>query len=345
MTLEQILAISISLIILSALLTGFIRRLSIKGRFIDIPNERSSHKTPIPKGGGVSIVLILNCTIMALFFYGKIELDLFISMLVGLFIVSLIGFIDDCKSLSILIRAFSYMLASIFSLYVIGGFLSVSINNYYFNLGSFGFVLGTIFMVWMTNLYNFMDGTDGLAGIQTICVSFFCGLLLYFSSHFYLGLILICLASATIGFLCWNWPPAKIFMGDVGSCAIGFLFGLLAIYTEKKGIVSISVWLILLAPFFGDATYTLLKRMINGEKWYKAHNSHAYQKLYQIGLSHRKLAVRLMVVNITVVWPLAYFAYSYKNIEFAMLLSAYCVIGMIWLAVQNKHQKIKMISS
>jgi Fuc2NAc and GlcNAc transferase len=134
-------------------------------------------------------------------------------------------------------------------------------------------------------------------------------------------------------------------MGDVGSCTLGFLFGLLAIYTEKKGMIPIGVWIILLAPFIGDATFTLFKRIINREKWYEAHNSHAYQKLYQLGISHSKLATGLLITNIIVIWPFAYFAYSYKNIEFIMLISSYGILSIIWLIVQNKYKEYKITSS
>jgi Fuc2NAc and GlcNAc transferase len=275
-----------------------------------------------------------------LFFNHEIDSDISKSLLIGLSLVAIVGFIDDYKNLPISVRAVAYVLAAVCSVHLIGGVSALSINNYQLQLNEFGCFLAVLFIVWITNLYNFMDGTDGLASIQTICVALFCGVLLYLSVNISYAILLFCLVASTIGFLYWNWSPAKIFMGDVGSCTIGFLFALLSLYTEKLGILSLSVWLILLAPFIGDATFTLFKRIVNKEKWYKAHNSHAYQRLYQSGFSHSQLAKGLLGTNITIVWPLAYFAYLYKNLELVSLLSSYCIIGIIWLVVQNKTKNI-----
>jgi glycosyltransferase WbpL len=333
--------LSVVILIVSAILTGFIRQISINRKFYDIPNERSSHDTPTPKGGGIPIVFIFLMTILCLFYYKMIEQDLFMSMLIGTSIVSVIGFLDDYKNLPIVIRAISYVIATVFSLYILGGLSSVSINNHFINLGDIGLFLSILLIVWFINLYNFMDGTDGFAAIQTICVSLFCGLIFYALSNKSLGIILLFLAFSSAGFLYWNWAPAKIFMGDVGSCAIGFIFGLLSIYSEKEGSISIWIWLIVLAPFIGDATFTLLRRIFNKEKWYKAHNSHAYQKLHQSGLSHGKLAILLLIFNVILIWPFAYIAHVYKNYELVMLIASYCSVGVIWLLVQNKNKVIK----
>jgi len=329
--------------IISSLITYFIRWFTLKNNILDISNNRSSHDIPTPKGGGISIVTILFGTLIVLKSFNIIESPFFNSALIGLGIVAFIGIIDDFKSLPISIRAISYIIASTLSVYLIGGFSNLSINHYSFNFIHSGFILSVLFIVWLTNLYNFMDGTDGFAGIQTICVSIFSGLLLYFSIQPSYAILLFCLAASTVGFLYWNWAPARIFMGDVGSCTIGFLFGLLSIYTVKIEIVAISVWLILLAPFICDATYTLLKRIANREKWYEAHNSHAYQKIYQMGVSHSKLAMGLLFMNLLVIWPIAYVAHTYNNLEFAMIILSYIVLGAIWLTVQVKYNKFKKV--
>ena len=339
MNLFILLSLLAAIAIVSSLITNFIRYVSIKNKLYDTPNDRSSHDIPIPKGGGLSIVLILLIAIGFLFFNHQIDSDISMSLLIGLSLVAVVGFIDDYKNLPVSIRALAYVLVAVLSIYLIGGVSALSINNYQLQLNEFGYLLAVLFVVWITNLYNFMDGTDGFAAIQTICVGLFCGVLLYLSANTSYAILLFCLVASTIGFLYWNWSPAKIFMGDVGSCTIGFLFGLLCVYTGKAEMLSISVWLILLAPFIGDATFTLFKRIINKEKWYKAHNSHAYQRLYQSDLTHSQLAIGLLGTNILIIWPFAYFAYSYKNLELVMLISSYCIIGIIWLLVQNKAQK------
>ena len=337
----NLLSLCVLLAIISNVITNYIRKMSIKNKLFDIPNDRSSHLAPKPKGGGVSIVSALILTIFVLFFYKLIDTDISMSLITGLSIISMVGLIDDFKNLPIVIRIIAYVVGAALSLYFIGRLSYLEINNYSFNLNYFGYILSILFVVWLINLYNFMDGTDGFAAIQTICVSLFCGLILYFSGHIPLAIIMFCTLSSTIGFLYWNWAPAKIFMGDVGSCSLGFLFGLFAIYTEKKGIISIGVWLILLTPFIVDATFTLLKRMINREKWYEAHNSHAYQKLYQLGISHSKLAIGLLVMNILLFWPLAYIANSNNNFEIILIVLSYLIMGLVWATVQLKYQKVK----
>ncbi len=345
MNLFKYILLLIFLAVISSLITDFVRRFSIKNKLFDIPNDRSSHDIPKPKGGGISIVLIMLGTVVVLSFFGMIKSDISMSMLVGLSIVAVVGLIDDYKDLPISIRTVSYFVAAVLSIYLIGGITSISISGYYFDLNHIGFFLSVLFLVWVTNLYNFMDGTDGFAAIQTICIGLFCGLLLYLIAETSYAIIMFCLVASTIGFLYWNWAPAKIFMGDVGSCTIGFLFGLLSLYMEKTGIISIAVWLILLSPFIVDSTLTLFKRIINKEKWYTAHNVHAFQKLHQSGLTHDKLAIGLLVLNLTVIWPIAWFAHLYKNVEFILLVSLYGILCIIWLVVQTKCKQTKTILS
>jgi glycosyltransferase WbpL len=340
MDIFMLLLLCVSFAIISSVITNCIRKMAIKNDLYDVPNQRSSHAVPIPKGGGASIVTLLMITIVTLSSLGLIEMDFSMSLIIGISIVAVIALIDDYKNLPILVRALAYIVAAMLAVFCIGGLSHISINDYNVQLNYFGYPLSVLCLVWLTNLYNFMDGTDGFAAIQTVCVGLFCGLLLLLSGQIPLSIILFCLVSSTIGFLYWNWSPAKIFMGDVGSCTIGFLFGLLLIYTVKTGLISMSVWLILLSPFIGDATYTLIKRILNREKWYKAHNSHAYQKIYQLGLSHSKLAISLLVINILVIWPIGYIANEYKSTEFAMLILAYTIIGVIWLIAQNKKLKV-----
>jgi Fuc2NAc and GlcNAc transferase len=339
MNLFNLFILSIIFIVTSVITTSIIRNFSIKNNLLDIPNERSSHRTPKPKGGGISIVGALIFTIVILFQYEMIASEITISMVIGLVIVSIVALINDYKNLSPLIRTVIYIISAGFSLYIIDGFESVVINNYSYNLGYIGYCLGILFLVWLTNLYNFMDGTDGFAATQTICVSLFCFYLFYLSNNIPFFIIMLCLVSTTIGFLFWNWSPAKIFMGDVGSCSIGFFFGLLSIYTENKGIISITVWVILLAPFIADATFTLIKRVVNNEKWYEAHNSHAYQKLHKHGISHSQIASCLFVINVAVIWPIAYFAHTYKNYELFMLILSYILTAFIWLIIQSKYRE------
>jgi Fuc2NAc and GlcNAc transferase len=336
------------ILIASIGITYCLYHLALKNDLLDIPNQRSSHTVPTPKGGGISIVVLLIITTGILFYFQMISREIMFSVITGLLIISIIGLIDDYKNLPIPIRLTGYTFGAIMALYFIGGVSSLFETDYDFfkccdiNISRFsdiGPFLAILYMLWLTNLYNFMDGVDGFAAIQTICVSLFCSFLFYFSGNYGFAVIMFCLVSATSGFLYWNWSPAKIFMGDVGSCSIGFFFGLFSIYTAKEGIVPISIWLILLAPFIGDATFTLIKRLINKEKWYEAHNTHAFQNLLQLGLSHRQLTLGLLLTNLLFIWPLAIFVQINQNYDLYIVLLAYILVWIVWFIAHLKNNQ------
>ena len=339
MNLLNLLFLSIIFIVISIILTNLIRKFSIKNNLLDIPNNRSSHYVPKPKGGGIAIIIPLIVTILVLFSNNMISIEITKSLIIGLILVAIIGLIDDYKSLPSSIRIIVYLISAGLSLYLIGGVKSISINEHSYYLGNIGYYLGILFLVWLTNLYNFMDGTDGFAAVQTLCVSVFCFFLFYLSNNDSFSIIMLCIASTTIGFLYWNWEPSKIFMGDVGSCTLGFFFGLFSIYSGNEGIISITVWIILLAPFIGDATFTLIKRIINNEKWYEAHNSHAYQKIHQFGFSHNRLASGLFIFNTCLIFPLAYFAHTKQKYELFVLVLSYILVAITWSIIQHKYRK------
>ena len=155
-------------------------------------------------------------------------------------------------------------------------------------------VLGT---VWMINLYNFMDGIDG-AATEAVTVSAIAGIILFVTGNGGLAMVCMALAFSVVGFLIWNWPPARIFMGDVGSGFLGFVFACLAIASENSGALPLVVWVVLLGVFVVDATVTLIRRFINKEKLYEAHRTHVYQLAVQAGFSHKQVTVTVCLINI-----------------------------------------------
>jgi Fuc2NAc and GlcNAc transferase len=157
--------------------------------------------------------------------------------------------------------------------------------------------MAALAIAWCANLYNFMDGIDGLAATEAVVVGGAGGLLLLRAGAPDLALIALLSAAASTGFLVWNWPPAQIFMGDAGSGLLGFLFGALAVVSVKRGVLSPSVWLLLLGVFLFDATATLVRRFLAGERWYSAHRLHAYQRAVQSGLSHRTVTGSVLALN------------------------------------------------
>jgi Fuc2NAc and GlcNAc transferase len=165
-------------------------------------------------------------------------------------------------------------------------------------LGVAGTILGAVGIAWLTNLYNFMDGIDGIAGGEALAAGTAGGALLMAAGAPGLGAAALLLAAASAGFLAWNWPPAKIFMGDVGSGFLGFAFCVLAVLSERSGAVPLAVWMMLLGVFVFDATATLLRRVLNGEHFFEAHRRHAYQRAVQSGLSHGRVSGGVLAVNL-----------------------------------------------
>ncbi|MBA3659782.1 MAG: glycosyl transferase family 4, partial [Gemmatimonadales bacterium] len=202
-------------------------------------------------------------------------------------------------------------------------------------LGLLGTCLGGLGIVWATNLYNFMDGIDGLAaGESTVAGGV--GALLLMTTAPSLAWVAAVLAAASGGFLVWNWPPARLFMGDVGSGFIGFVFGVLAVAGERYSSMPALLWLVLLGPFVADATITLLRRMARGERWHAAHRSHAYQRAVQAGRSHR--TVTLAMLALTVVSGMAAAIIERRPVLLLpVLLASIALLAGAYVAVERVH--------
>jgi Fuc2NAc and GlcNAc transferase len=152
-------------------------------------------------------------------------------------------------------------------------------------------------IVWAVNLYNFMDGIDGLAAGEAVSVGAVAAVFLWLTGAPGLAALSLLLAAAAGGFLVWNWHPARIFMGDVGSGSLGYAFGVMTVASERAGAVPAAVWLLLLGVFFGDATLTVLRRLARGEPIFRAHRSHAYQRAPLAGLSHARVTSTVLLLN------------------------------------------------
>jgi len=327
----------IACFIFSIVVTGLLQKYALKHLLIDVPNERSSHLMPTPRGGGLSIVIPVLICIAVLFLTAQIEKDIAIALGIGCFFVASVGWIDDHQHIPANWRALLYGIAAVLAVYFI-----VGSDNYQsvFSHLPFGIMISfmiVIWVVWMTNLYNFMDGTDALAAIQTICTSLLVGVIFWLEGQYGLATVCFVISASSCGFLFWNWPPAKIFMGDVGSCSLGFCFGVLAVIGEIQGSVPLTVVFILLSIFICDSTFTLLMRIFANEKWYQAHKSHAYQRLVQLGMSHKKLAIIIFFVNVSVLWPLAWIAYQQQDLAFYLASFVGVIMATSWGMIQIKY--------
>jgi len=271
--------------------TYIVRCFTLKHKIIDVPNERSSHDLPTPRGGGIAIVITWFLLISFLFLRELIPSNLFFALLSGL-ILAVVSFIDDLVNLKPWIRLFFQLLTVIIALFFLNGLQNIEIFGININ-ALILYPLCIIGMVWFINLYNFLDGIDGYASIEAIVVAL---IMFFFTSN----LLLLIISSATLGFLVWNWPRAKIFMGDVGSTQLGFILVILGIYFQNNDLFSIWYWLMITAVFWFDATLTLYRRWRNKEKLSQAHRKHIYQRIVQSGFSHLKTDIYLIIINIII---------------------------------------------
>lgn len=293
--------------ILSWLLASRVRLYALD-RLLDVPNERSSHSVPTPRGGGLAIaVTALGGIILAAMLHW-IEWNLAIALVGGGAMIAAIGWIDDHRSLSALTRFAVQFLSAGWAIYWLGGLPSLSVGSATLHMGFVGSILGIIGIVWAINLYNFVDGIDGLAAGEAISTGVIGGLILLAMGQTGLATVALIIAAANAGFLPLNWAPARLFMGDVGSGMLGYLFAVLAIASENSGAMPLLLWVLLLGAFVFDATVTLCRRVAHGERWYHAHHSHAYQRMVQAGKSHAQVSSTILVINLalallaTVAW-------------------------------------------
>ncbi|MGA2406178.1 MAG: glycosyltransferase family 4 protein [Bacteroidales bacterium] len=303
----KIILLSIFLGFLSFALTYFIRLFALKNKIVSIPNERSLHDIPTPHGGGLAIVISWYIGISIFFFFSKIDKNLYFALLSGV-ILTLVSFIDDLRGLKPYIRLIFHFITSIIAFVLLGGLRQLVIPGIEMNYLFIVYPLAIIGMVWFINLFNFMDGVDGFASLEAITI---CLVLFFLSGSIINILLLTCIS----GFLYWNWPKAKIFMGDVGSTQLGFILVVLGIYFHNTYQFSILNWIMLTSPFWFDATLTLYRRWRNREKLGEAHRKHAYQRIVQAGFSHLKVNMFLLIINSFVVIMIL----IYREIKFLQI--------------------------
>ena len=288
------------------------RNWALRKRLLDQPNARSSHARPTPRGGGIGIVIVVFISwAILLFGQGRFwAIPLLSAGRIGLIaggaiLVVGISWLDDLRrGLSPGLRLVVHMLAAALAVIAVSGWDWISIPFVGpVELGVTGLVIALVWVIGLMNAYNFMDGIDGLAGVQAVTAS---------AGWIVLGLVLgdgimiasgILLASATAGFLIHNWPPAKIFMGDIGSVFLGYCFAALPLVAARIHDAPVAgrlpvAGLLMVAPFVLDASYTFLRRLARREKLSQAHRSHLYQRLVLTGLSHRAVTLLYMFLGL-----------------------------------------------
>jgi len=285
-------------------LTLLLRRYALAKSLIDIPNARSSHSTPTPRGGGVAFVVSFVCVLPILASLNLMSSAELYALLGSGLLVAIVGFADDHGHIAARWRLLGHFIAAVWALFWLNGLAPLPFFGNTINLGWLGNTLAAVYLVWMLNLYNFMDGIDGLASAEAICVCMGAAMTYWFTGHSSIVWAPIMLAGAVAGFLYWNFPPAKIFMGDAGSGFLGLVLAVLSLSAAWVAPQLLWVWIILLGTFIVDATWTLLRRLVRGNAVSQAHRSHAYQYASRLFKSHKKVTVAIILINVLWLWPI-----------------------------------------
>lgn len=324
-------------------LTGLLRRYAVARHLMDVPNNRSSHSSPTPRGGGISIVLTFLIGLLLLWMLSFLDTTVFVGLSGAGVMVAVIGFIDDHGHIAARWRLLGHFFSASWLVFWVGGLPLFTLYGFDVGSGWPGNVLLVIFLVWMLNLYNFMDGIDGIAGIEALSSTLVVALLFLFvfDNQEMLVLNLLMFASVT-GFLIWNFPPAKIFMGDAGSGFLGLMLGALALYSMHIEAVMLWVWLILLGVFIVDATFTLLRRVFRGDRFYEAHCSHAYQLASRKYGGHRVVTLSVLALNLFWLTPWSVFVVLGEVDGVTGLVMAY--VPLLYLAWYFRAGEIEPLS-
>ena len=316
----------------AVMLTGLLRTAALQIGFLDKPVARSSHSTPTPLGGGFAVVFLVFIASAFAFYSGQLEKGFFLSLF-GAYAVAAVGLIDDLKNVHAIWRIPLHFGAALWSLFWLGEIPALDFGLFTILNQSVLIPLALLALVWLTNLFNFMDGIDGLAGSELLFVTGFslaAGISGMDSGRS--ELLTVACASAA-GFLVWNWHPARIFMGDAGSGFAGFFIGLMALFTVQAGVMTYWTWLILLAIFAVDATLTLACRFWRGEHWFEGHNTHAYQHAAKKFQSHSKVTIAIILINVCWLTPLALVSVLYPSLGGLFSLIAVAPLAMLALGL------------
>ena len=273
-------------------------RILTRREILDIPNERSSHTVPVPRGGGLGLLAPFVAGTAILIVADAVPASGFaIALPLGTVVLAALGFVDDLRSLSAQTRLLVQGVVTAACLWLGDlGLESVDVPGLGgFALDGAGWLVAWVLVVGFTNMFNFMDGINGLAGFQTLLGAAGLAALGVQGGDAELALPLALLSGGAVGFLCHNFPRARVFLGDVGSLPVGFALALavLRVHQGAGQDATVPVWLpaLLIWPFLFDATYTLINRAVRGRSPFRAHRSHVYQRMVVAGFSHTRVTL------------------------------------------------------
>lgn len=306
----------------------YLRVWLLRRAFLDLPNERSSHSAPTPRGGGLAVMAVVLAAWILLALRTGAPEGLWI-VIPGAGLLMALSWMDDRKNLPAGPR---FMIQAVV---VATGLVALPPGAVFQDFLPFWLdrLLAAIGWLWFLNLYNFMDGIDGITGVETIAVATGVAFLSHLAAlHPDFVPLSLTLAAAAAGFLVWNWQPAKIFLGDVGSVPLGFLLGWLLLSLAAQGLWAGA--LILPAYYLADATLTLAKRAWRREKIWQAHRSHFYQQAVQKGLSHAKVSLVIAAANLGLVAT----ALQSPDLPFSSLATAGMIVAVLLVLLAKRDR-------
>jgi Fuc2NAc and GlcNAc transferase len=275
-----------------------------------------------PTGAGLGLIFSIIVTTLCLQPILPLPEFWWQNMLPGILLLAIIGWRDDRIQVSSLIRL-SVQLAV--SFWLIGfGWLEFSVRGVAYLAGA------VVAMVWFVNLYNFMDGSDGMAGFQGVFAGIIMAVFFEYSGQHSMALVAFIVAFACIGFLPLNFPQARVFMGDVASVPLGFIFASLAVFGVQTGALSLPVSILIMAVFIVDATLTLLARAFRREQWYTAHAQHVYQRLIAGGWSHGQVVMVYQSINVILILPAIMLVEMYPQYVMVITGLTLFLLGLCW---------------
>jgi UDP-N-acetylmuramyl pentapeptide phosphotransferase/UDP-N-acetylglucosamine-1-phosphate transferase len=271
--------------------TRVIRAGALRRRLLDIPNQRSLHLQPTPRGAGVALVLVVVAGASIAMLLSAVASRPVLSMLAGAVVVAAAGLADDLRGVSAMKRLAVHVAAAVALIGVVG---PIAPESFALRGGVAVYGLAAVLTLWwvvgLTNAYNFMDGIDGIAGGQAVVAGLAWAVIGVLAGDAAIAMLGLLVGAASLGFLFQNWSPAKIFLGDVGSVFLGYIFASLTVIASQLTPALALAGVLVVWPFVFDSGLTLLRRVRRREPLMTAHRSHLYQRLVIAGASHNRVA-------------------------------------------------------
>ena len=325
----------LSIIFLALALTSYLAcrylvYFSHKHSILDETTQRSSHSHPTPRIGGISFTLLILLTINIFFYFEGLGLNknYYLALVIPTFLVAAISVLDDIrKGISRIVRLIAHLIASVLALALTG-----LIPNTAHTL--IIFCVSVIAIAWFINLFNFMDGIDGIAATEAIFIIGALAGYSFFADESHWGVLQLMILAPILGFAVINWQPARIFMGDIGSTFLGVLIPILLIVSTQLNLLTVWSAIILTSSFLMDSTWTLLTRFTTGQKWYEPHRSHLYQIMSRKMGSHCKVSILNLLLNMIWTLPISIAATIFPN--FGQLFTLLALLPILVLCIMHR---------